>query len=679
MTRARSVELSGSGDAGEIAAPARLNDETLLIRLLTTMIRIRRFDERVRELFLDGHVKGTAHSYVGQEAIAAGACAALTKDDFVVSHHRGHGHCIAKGARLDRMMAELLGRRTGYCGGLGGSMHVAALDLNVLGANGIVGAGVGIATGAGLSAKLRKDRTVGIAFFGDGSVNEGSFHEALNMAGLWRLPVVYLCENNQYGLSASVSESSAVPQLSRRAASYGIPGVTVDGNDVEAVYTAVLEAVSRARRGEGATFIEALTYRWGDHSMRGNLPRYRTQDEERTWIERDPIAHLERLLTGRGIPPETLHSIRDTVEDELSEAEEFAKTSPEPSVSVLESSVYAPHVPAHEPDTPGEREVGFVQALNEALHLEMERDERVVLLGEDVGKIGGIFGVTTGLMDRFGPDRVRDTPISEAGIAGLGVGAALTGMRPVVEVQFFDFVTLMMDMIVNQAAKLRFMLGGTPTVPLVVRGPQGAGIRMAAQHSQCLETWFTQVPGLIVIAPSTPYDAKGLLKTAIRDDNPVVFFEDKMMFAVKGPVPGDEYTIPFGVADLKREGEDLTLVATSSMVYVALEAADRLAEEGVSAEVVDPRTLVPLDRETLVASAKKTGRVLVVDEGHRSYGASAELAATIGEDAFYWLDAPVRRAAAMDVPVPFSPVLEDQTVPTPESVAAAAKSLIGKA
>jgi pyruvate dehydrogenase E1 component beta subunit len=236
-----------------------------------------------------------------------------------------------------------------------------------------------------------------------------------------------------------------------------------------------------------------------------------------------------------------------------------------------------------------------------------------------------------------------------------------------------------MDQVANQAAKVHYMSGGRLQAPLTVRTTLGATRRSAAQHSQSLHAWVSHVPGLKVALPSTPYDAKGLLKTAIRDDNPVVFFEDKMMFAVKGPVPDGEYTIPFGVADVKREGEDLTIVATSSMVYVALEAADRLAQEGVSSEVVDPRTLVPLDRETLVASAKKTGRVLVVDEGHRSYGASAELAATIGEDAFYWLDAPVQRAAAMDVPVPFSPVLEDQTVPTPESVAAAAKSLLGKA
>ncbi len=327
----------------------------------------------------------------------------------------------------------------------------------------------------------------------------------------------------------------------------------------------------------------------------------------------------------------------------------------------------------------GTREISLAQAVNEALAEELRRDPSVFLIGEDVAEAGTPFKVTSGLVEEFGPERVLDSPISEAGITGIGLGAAMTGMRPVVDIMFGDFLTLVMDQLANQAAKAHYMSGGRLRAPLTVRTTLGATRRSAAQHSQSLHAWVSHVPGLKVALPATPYDAKGLLKTAIRDDSPVVFFEDKMMFAVKGPVPDDEYTIPFGVADVKREGEDLTLVATSSMVYVALEAADRLAEEGVSAEVLDPRTLVPLDRETVVSSAKKTGRVIVVDEGHRSYGASAELAATVAEDAFYWLDAPVRRAAAMDVPVPFSPVLEDQTVPTPDTLVELSRSLVGKA
>jgi pyruvate/2-oxoglutarate/acetoin dehydrogenase E1 component len=327
----------------------------------------------------------------------------------------------------------------------------------------------------------------------------------------------------------------------------------------------------------------------------------------------------------------------------------------------------------------GVREITMAQAIREALAEEMRRDPRVFLLGEDVAEAGHPFKVLTGLVDEFGPERVIDTPISEAGFTGIAVGAAMTGMRPVVDIMFGDFLTLAMDQIVNQAAKIHYMSGGKIKVPLVVRTTLGATRRSAAQHSQSLHAWFSHIPGLKVVLPSTPYDAKGLLKTAIRDDNPVLFFEDKMMYQVKGPVPEEEYTIPFGVADIKRPGRHVTLVATSSMVYVALDAARILEQEGIEAEVVDPRTTVPLDVETLVASARKTGRVIVIDEGHRRYGVTAEIAAVIAEEAFYDLEAPVRRLGAMDVPVPFSPVLEDQTVPTPERVVAVARELCGRA
>jgi acetoin:2,6-dichlorophenolindophenol oxidoreductase subunit beta len=310
---------------------------------------------------------------------------------------------------------------------------------------------------------------------------------------------------------------------------------------------------------------------------------------------------------------------------------------------------------------------------------ELRRDPTVFIMGEDVAEAGTPFKVMSGLVEEFGPERVIDSPISEAGISGIGLGAAMTGMRPVVDIMFGDFLTLVMDQVANQAAKIHYMSGGRLNAPLTIRTTLGATRRSAAQHSQSLHAWVAHVPGLKVAIPSTPYDAKGLLKSAIRDDNPVVFFEDKMMFATKGPVPEEEYTVPLGVADVKREGEDLTIVATSSMVYVALEAAELLEQEGVSAEVVDPRTLVPLDRERLVGSVVKTGRALVVDEGHTSYGVSAELAAVLADEAFWHLDAPVKRLAAMDVPIPFSPVLEDQTVPTPERVVELARTLVGKA
>jgi acetoin:2,6-dichlorophenolindophenol oxidoreductase subunit beta len=326
----------------------------------------------------------------------------------------------------------------------------------------------------------------------------------------------------------------------------------------------------------------------------------------------------------------------------------------------------------------GTRELTFAQAVREALAEEMRRDARVCILGEDVAEAGTPFKVLSGLVEEFGRERVLDTPISEAGFTGMGVGAAMTGLRPVVDIMFGDFLTLTMDQLVNQAAKVHYMSGGTWKVPLVLRTTLGATRRSAAQHSQSLHAWLSHVPGLKVAVPSTPYDAKGLLKTAIRDENPVVFFEDKMMYKLKGPVPEEEYTIPLGVAEVKREGRDITIVATSSMVQVALGAAEMLEKTGVSAEVIDPRTTWPLDETTLVESAKKTSRAIVVDEGYGRYGVTGEIASVIAEGAFYSLDVPVKRIGAKHVPIPFSPPLEDVTVPTEQAVFEAARAMCGK-
>ncbi|MGD2146161.1 MAG: alpha-ketoacid dehydrogenase subunit beta [Anaerolineae bacterium] len=329
--------------------------------------------------------------------------------------------------------------------------------------------------------------------------------------------------------------------------------------------------------------------------------------------------------------------------------------------------------------TPENRTITLVEALREALFEELERDDQVIVLGEDVAEAGGVFKVYAGLYERFGPDRVLDTPISEAGFVGTAVGAAVTGMRPVVDVMFCDFITLAMDQIVNQAAKLRYMTGGQLSVPLVIHTAVGAGRSAAAQHSQSLQAWFAHVPGLKVALPSTPRDAKGLLKSAIRDDNPVVFMADKAMYQLEGEVPEGDFTIPLGEAEIKRPGQDVSLVATLSMVQVALEAAERLAEQGIEAEVVDPRTLKPLDAETILASVRKTHRAVVIDEGYLSYGATAEIASVIADRAFDWLDAPVKRMGAMDVPVPYSPALEPATIPSSDDLVRVVLELVGGA
>ena len=646
--------------------------------IYTTMRRIRAFEEKTTTLFEQGAVKGTAHSYIGEEAVAAAVSANLRDDDFMASNHRGHGHCIAKGADQSLMMAELMGRENGYCGGLGGSMHIADLSLGILGANGIVGATMPLATGAALAVKLRGGDQVVVAFFGDGASNQGTFHECCNLASIWQLPILFVCENNQYALTTSYRDTTSAHQISDRASGYAMPGVTIDGNDAAEVYAVVGEAVERARNGEGPSLIECMTYRWGQHSMRANLRDPRPKEEYDAWIARDPIKLLEeRMRAEKTVPRKRINEIGKEVIQDLENAVAFGAEGAEPTVEQMLAAVYAEHAHHDEPGPTGVRELTYVEALGEAMSSEMARDDSVFIMGEDVGQTGGIFGVTKGLWERFGNDRVRDTPITEVGFTGAAVGAAVTGMRPIVELQIFDFVALTMDMLVNQAAKFRYMLGGKPTVPMVLRGPQGGGIRMAAQHSQSLEAWFTHVPGLVVMAPSTAYDAKGLLTAAIRDDNPVIFLEHKMLYMEsKGIVPEEDYAISIGKGDIKRVGTDVTVVATMAMVPRALAAARVLERDGISVEVLDPRTLRPLDEELILTSVAKTNRLLIAHEACKNGGFGAEVSALVVEKGFDDLDAPIVRVGGLDVPIPYNDVLEREVIPSQERLMQAIRELV---
>jgi len=651
----------------------------ILLKLYEKMVLMRRFDERCAELFHDGKVRGTAHSYVGEEAIAAGACMNLTERDYVGSTHRGHGHCIAKGAKVERMMAELMGKATGYCHGLGGSMHIADLNLNILGANGIVGAPLPLSTGAALAEKLRGSKQVVLAFFGDGASNQGVFHESMNLASVWKLPIVYICENNQWAMTTCYRDTTSVANIAVRAEGYGIPGRTIDGNDAVETYTVIGEAIERARRGEGPSLIEAMTWRWEQHSMRANLREPRSEADMAAWKARDPLVLLERRML-REIPDaaKAAEDIRGRVEAQLEAAVAFGMEGPEPTVSLMLDAVYAPHVLHKEPQEKGTRELTYPQAVCEAMRQEMARDERVFLMGEDVAATGGIFQASKGLLETFGPGRVRDTPITEATFCGAGVGAAIAGMRPIVEVQIFDFSALMMDMIGNQAAKFRFMNGGSHQVPMVLRGPQGGGIRLAAQHSQIMETWFLHIPGLVVIAPSTPYDAKGMLIAAIRDDNPVIFLEHKMLYLGQAsPVPEEPYCIPIGKGDIKRPGKDLTVVATQVMVGRVLNAAAVLErDDGISVEVIDPRTLRPLDEDLILSSVRRTGRFAVVHEAPVTSGFGAEVTALVTEKAFDWLDAPPLRIGGLNVPIPYNDQLEQAAIPSQARIIEALRGML---
>ena len=484
----------------------------------------------------------------------------------------------------------------------------------MLGANGIVGAGIGLGTGAALSAKLRKSGQVCVVFFGDGAANEGIFHEALNLAALWKLPVVYFCENNQFALSTAMSDSTSIDRLSKRAAGYGIPGETIDGNDVLAVLEATMRPWSGAarrrpdpHRGEDVALGRSL------HA--GDLPRYRAEADEQDWQRaRDPIVARGRLARNQ-VHSRRLAKLKADADATVEAAVEAAKRDPEPTLDALLPAVSVPHQAALEPPRPGTRTISMVEAIREAIDQEMARDPSVFVIGEDVGKIGGIFACTRGLLEKHGPLRVLDTPISEGIIANAGVGAAIAGMRPIVEIQLFDFVTLMIDAIVNQAAKYRYMLGGAAKVPIVFRGPQGGGVRLGAQHSQSLKAWSVTCRGSSSWRRRRPTTPKAFWPrrsaTTIRSSssstscstcNPKVQCRRKAT------------RCPIGKADIKRPGNDVTVVAIGRMVNLALEAAWRLEKAGTSVEVLDPRTLSPLDDGAILASVKKTGRLVVVDE-----------------------------------------------------------------
>ena len=475
------------------------------LRIYRLLRRIRLFEERLVSLFEEGKVYGTAHTCIGQEAVAVGSLFDLETSDFVTGTHRSHGHCIAKGADVGKMMAELLGKADGYCGGKGGSMHIADLDLNMLGCNGLVSAGVPHAAGAVMAAQLRGENRVAVAFHGDGAANQGVLYETLNLAAIWKLPLIVVCENNQYALSTPYSISQAGESVAARAAGFGIPAQVVDGMDVHAVRDATRQAIERARDGGGPEYIQCETYRYVGHSLRNDRPK-RTAEEIASWKARDPLDAVSRELHTRyDVSPDLTAAIDAEEAERIEAAVAAAEKAPEPAPETLMLGIYCDdpyeEVPAPRSESDEERSTSYAGALNEALNQAMELDDRVMLFGEDVAEGGGVFGVSAGLKERFGADRVRDTPISEQAITGVGIGLALGDARPIVEIQFMDIMTLAADQLVNQAAKLRYMLGGRPRVPLVVRAPMGAGVKLAAQHSQSLETWFMHIPGLIVEGP----------------------------------------------------------------------------------------------------------------------------------------------------------------------------------
>ena len=654
-----------------------------LASLYRALLVPRLVEEKMLRLLRQGRLSKW-FSGIGQEAIAVGVVAALEASDYILPLHRNLGVFTtprglgsvppteaagaAKGSvKLDRLLRQLLGREGGFTAGRDRSFHFGTLEHGIVGMISHLGAMLPVADGLALAGRLRGERRVVAVFSGDGGTSEGDFHEALNLAAVWRLPVIFLVENNGWGLSTPTSEQYACRDLADRAAGYGMPGVVIDGNDLLAVMAAVGEAADRARRGEGPTLVEAKTYRMRGHEE-ASATDYVPPEELARWAELDPLLRFESVLDGRGVLPDgERKALRAEIAAEVEARVEAALAAPEPD-STVEREAAAVWAPG--PATSGSAgrrsrppvgppvELRYLDAIADGLREAMRADERVVLLGQDIAEYGGAFKVTDGFVAEFGRDRVRNTPIIESGALGCALGLALDGFHPMVEMQFGDFISCGFNQVVNNLATTHYRWGAA--VPVVIRAPVGGGMGAGPFHSQNVEAYFANVPGLRIVAPATPADAKGLLLAAFDDPNPVLFLEHKALYrAERGPVPSGWHTVPFGEANVVRPGRDVTVVTYGIGVRWALEAAGALADDGAGdVEVIDLRSLRPWDTATVLASVERTGRALVLHEAPQTGGFGGELAAVIGERAFSHLDAPVVRVGSTDTPVPFSRRLE---------------------
>ncbi|MCR9257234.1 MAG: pyruvate dehydrogenase (acetyl-transferring) E1 component subunit alpha [Alphaproteobacteria bacterium] len=655
-------------------------DRAHVLSLLGDMIRIRKFEDKCAELYTREKIRGFLHLYDGEEAIAAGVIPVLEDSDRVVATYREHGHALVRGVAMAGIMAEMYGKAEGCSGGRGGSMHLFDAGTGFYGGNAIVGGGLPLAAGLGLADRMAGRDGVTACFFGEGAVAEGEFHETMNLAALWSLPVLFVCENNGYAMGSALDRTESETDLCAKAAPYRIEAHQVDGMDVVAVEAAARKAVGTIRETGKPVFLECKTYRFRAHSM-FDAQLYREKAEVEEWRQRGPIVRFQGwLLQNNLIHEADVAEIEARIDAEIAEAVAFAEAGRWEPVDDLHVNVLGP-----QPDPPatsapsGETvETTYRDAVREALRDAMDRDDRVFLMGEDVGAYGGCYAVSKGLMEMFGEDRVRDTPLSESGFTGAGIGAAAAGMRPIVELMTVNFSLLALDQILNTAATIRHMSGGQFGVPLVIRMATGAGKQLAAQHSHSLEGWYAHIPGLKVLAPATLEDARGMLWTALQDPDPVLIFENVMLYNRTGRIDKNAGAVDIAKAAVRREGRDLSLITYGGSLFKTLEAAEQLAGEGIEAEVVDLRSLRPLDDATIMASVAKTRRAVIVDEGWRSGSLAAEISARIMEQVFWTLDAPVGRVCSAEVPIPYPKHLEEAAIPQVGRIVDAAKAVLGR-
>jgi pyruvate/2-oxoglutarate/acetoin dehydrogenase E1 component/TPP-dependent pyruvate/acetoin dehydrogenase alpha subunit len=648
-----------------------------------SLYRIRRVEEEIAKIYPSDKIKSPIHLSIGQEAVSVGVCEALLPEDIVFGTYRGHALYLAKGGDLKKMIAELYGKATGCAKGKGGSMHLIDVDAGVMGTSAVVGTTIPLAVGYAYALKQQGKKAVVASFFGDGAVEEGVFHESLNFAALKRLPIIFICENNLYAIHTHQRQRQPLANICDRARIYGIPAERIENNDVLVLHEQVSAAVKSLRNGEsGPFFFECMTYRWKEHvgpSEDFHLG-YRLEQEAQPWIENDPV---RRLATK--VAQERRSQIEAEVEAEIQQAFEFAEHSPFPDAPELFTDVFKDvpdrTIAATAPEKSSfpvlsDRTLPYTEAIREATDQEMARDASVIVFGLDVDDPKAILGTTKGLVEKYGSDRVFGTPLSEDAMTGAAIGMSLAGLRPVHIHIRMDFLLLAMNQLVNMAAKSHYMYGGQVHVPLVVRSTIGKSWGQGAQHSQALYSYLMHVPGLKVVAPTTPYDAKGCLIAAIRDENPVMYVDHRLLHFQKGPVPELPYTVVPGKCRITSIGNDITLVGISFMQIECLRARGYLEEVGVHAEVIDPIWLIPLDIDTIVESVRKTGRLCVVDNGWMTCGASAEIIAQVTERLQGVRDVRVRRLGFAPVTCPTTPSLETLFYPNGRTIAAAAYDLV---
>lgn len=650
-------------------------------RALSIMVRSRYFEERIDTFFKHKEMHGTTHLSIGQEAAQAGLSLALNQGDWIVPTHRCHGHTIARGTSEQKMFSEMFGSSDGICKGLGGSMHMTDVEHFNAGSSAVVGSGVNLATGIAFALKQQNSQAISVAIFGDGATSRGAVHECMNLASVWSLPVLFYCENNGYGMSAASDRMVSTDSIARRSEGYSIEYSVVDGNDVQAVYQACLHATDYMRKTGRPYFLEVMTYRLCGHSKSDSCV-YRSREEESLWKQRDPIALFSKALVDNSLftEDEVATMILDA-RSHIDRAAQAAIALKNSVISLEEAMIYQfaaeDEQALYVSNGKLTRRISYRDAIREALDEEMTRDSAVHLIGEDIGQYGGCFKVTGSLYEKH-TKQLHETPVSEEAFTGLAVGAAILGVRPIVEIMYGDFSTLASDPIINHAAKMSFMSAGQISCPMVLRSPIGSGTGHGAQHTQSLEAMFANVPGLIIVAPSCPGDAKALLKSAIRSNNPVLYFENKHLYNNLGPVGDEDYVLPLGKAIVKKRGTHVTIVSYSHAVMTCLDAATTLSSlDEIEVEVIDLATIKPIDRETILRSVKKTGRLLVVHDSPEAGGYGAEVISLVTSEpeGFASLVAPPVRICGKESSIPFSPELEKQVIPSKDEVVKAVRLL----